>query len=437
MNKSRGASQGASQGLVRLSAAAVWGTTVVSLERLATGESFELGTPRRVPKPEGSPVVDVPIRAVGAGWELDAKGATGGLVHLRGRQENPAHLAASGAPIPIVSGDYGLLQYGNFSIFFQFTENPAPLPRKLRFDWVFALAYVFSFLSLVGGLALLFALSTPGLIPKPMELVSDEEIAKILQIEAEPESDKGKKDKKDKGGGKKAKGSEGKLGKKGPAENTKLKGELRQGLGAMSEVLDSEVGEEIRQTLGSISSVAEALGGLDSDSISLGRGTGLGFRGTGSGGGGDSAGVPFGSGTMKTGWGKGRGGGYGKGRGGALGGKGGGEGGEKKVVGKQGGAKNGGLTPAQIQRVVNSRFGAFRACYESAAARNPSLKGGLTISWSISAGGSVNGARVSRSSLGSARVEGCILRQVRRLRFPTAGKATNAAYPFMFRPGKK
>ena len=39
-----------------------------------------------------------------------------------------------------------------------------------------------------------------------------------------------------------------------------------------------------------------------------------------------------------------------------------------------------GLTAAQIQRIVLSRSGAFRACYESAASRNPNLKGGVTVS---------------------------------------------------------
>jgi hypothetical protein len=34
-------------------------------------------------------------------------------------------------------------------------------------------------------------------------------------------------------------------------------------------------------------------------------------------------------------------------------------------------------------------------------------------------------------------VEGCILRQFARLRFPTADKGTNAAWPFIFKPGKK
>jgi TonB family protein len=64
------------------------------------------------------------------------------------------------------------------------------------------------------------------------------------------------------------------------------------------------------------------------------------------------------------------------------------------------------------------------------------LQGGVTIAFSIAPGGSVSGASVASSSLGNARVEGCILRQARRLKFPAADKPTNANYPFVFRPAK-
>jgi outer membrane biosynthesis protein TonB len=84
-----------------------------------------------------------------------------------------------------------------------------------------------------------------------------------------------------------------------------------------------------------------------------------------------------------------------------------------------------------------SRFGAFRACYESAASRNPDLKGSVSIAFKIAPGGSVSGASLAGSSLNNARVEGCMLRQFKRLRFPVADKGTNAAFPFVFRPSKR
>ncbi|MBK7585409.1 MAG: AgmX/PglI C-terminal domain-containing protein [Myxococcales bacterium] len=464
----------ASQPIV-LRTAAVWGTTVLATRQLSGGQSFAFGDFKEatLPKPDNSVMPDVPVRAVASGWELDARGATGGVIYLRGRRENPVDLGRGGAPIPIVAGDFGVVQYGpTFSVFFQFTHAPPALRTRRRWEWSLIFAFIFSLVAICGGLAMIWAITTPPAIPKPLELTSSAELAVQFNLKEEPvepekptgkeDSDKGQgikdpgaKDKKDMGGGKKMKNEEGQLGKNGAADKTELKGEIRNGLGGISEVLNSEVGEEVKKTLGTISSVADALGGLRSDNIVLGRGTGTGLKGSGSGGGGDGEGVPFGSGTLDTGWGPGKGGGFGSGSGGpggrglggyGKGGKGGGEGsgsgdgkgpGEKAVAGKDVPKPGQGLTPAQISRVVMSRYGAFRACYEAAASSNPTMSGSVSIGWSISAGGSVAGASVGSSSLGNPRVEGCIVRQFSRLSFPTADKPTNASWTFSFKPSKK
>jgi len=209
------------------------------------------------------------------------------------------------------------------------------------------------------------------------------------------------------------------------------------------------VGDEVKKTLGTISSVADALGGLNSQRIVLGQGAGMGLKGSGPGGGGDGPGVPFGAGTLDTGWGAGRGGGLGSGSGGpggrgtggrGLGGSGDGDGtgsSERKLSAGEASKPGQGLSPGQISRVVMSRMGAFRACYESAVARDPSLKGSVTVGFSVEPGGSVSAASIGSSSLGNGRVEGCIQRVFTRLKFPTADKPTRASWPFIFKPGKK
>jgi hypothetical protein len=449
---------------VVLRAAAVWGTNVLQVRTLVSGQSFKLGETLDavIAKPEGSLMADLPIRAVAAGWELDARGATGGELVLRGRRENPAALAGTGAPIPIVAGDYGVIQYGTFSVFFQFTEAVPALKKRRRIDWGFLLSFLFAMIAVGGGLALMWAITTPRGIPKPIELTSQADLLAALNMKPEdvlppPEvgekekgsgvPDPGAKDKKEQGGGKKVKGAEGKLGKQGPEKETKQTGDPAAGLGGMAEALSSDVGDEVRKTLGTISSVADALGGLRSDSIVLGQGSGTGLRGGGPGGGGtDPGGVPFGSGTLDTGWGPGRGGGFGSGsggpggrglgghgKGGPGGGEGQGEGGERKVATAGGGKVGSGLTPEQIRRVVMSRHGAFRACFELALSKDPNAKGSVTVSFSVTPGGDVGGASVGSSTLGNPRVEGCMLRTFNRLRFPTADKATNASFPFVFK----
>ncbi len=443
-----------SQALV-LRTAAVWGTFVLASRDLSSGQSLSLGeTPGALSaKPDESSASDLPIRAVGAGWELDARGATGGRVHLRGRVEDPAELGRSGAPIPIVAGDYGVLQYGTFSVFFQFA-HPAPIPRsRFRPDLALLLSFLFAVLTLGGGLMLLYLLFPQQELAKPLELTSPEEMQTRYHFTpppVEPEVSGGSESEG-------APGAKSKVPQKTAGEKKKTPGpktEQHEGkperargsekLSAITEVMKSDIGKEVQQTLGTISSVSEALGGLQSSGLVLGgRSSGTGLRSSGQGGGQGGAAV-FGSGTLDTGLGSGTGvagtgrGRSGKGANGSGNGsrEGTGRGGERRLQAASAAAAGQGLSPEQIGRVVRARSGAFRACYESAAARDPKLQGGMTVSFTVSPDGSV-AARISDSSLGNARVESCVLRTFNRLRFPTADKPTNAHYPLVFHPGKR
>src|SRR6478609_40961 len=417
--------------IVSLRTAAIWGTTVLVAENLTPGRSLKVGEGEGavVARPDSAQVSELPIRAVGNGWELDARGATGGEVHLRGRKEDPADLGRVGAPIPIVAGDYGLIQYGNFGIFFQFSNAVPKLSHRRRLDFSLLFSFLFASVAVLGALALFWATQTPEEVPKPLELTNQAELLLQFNLKQEdvvppPETgkaedekgqgvkDPGAQDPKPQGGGKKVKGDEGKLGKNGEAKETHQTGEIKAGLGGMAEALSSDVGDEVKKTLGTISSVADALGGLRSDQIVLGAGSGTGLKGGGKGGGGDApGGVPFGSGTLDTGWGPGKGGGYGSGSGGpggrglggnGKGGPGGGDGsgsgtgdGEHKVAGKAAAAAGQGLSAEQIRRVVMSRMGAFQACYEIASAHDPTLKGSVGVAFSVSPGGSVSSASIT------------------------------------------
>ena len=174
---------------VILRTAAVWGTSVLAVDDLKRGASLQIGDGEHalIAKPNDAELADLPIRAVGQGWELDARGATGGKLFLRGREEDPAELAKSGAPIPIVAGDYGLIQYGNFSLFFQFSYAPPVMKRRNRFDFGLVLSFVFALVAVLGGLALIWAITTPAGIPKPLELTSQAELALQYNLKTEEE----------------------------------------------------------------------------------------------------------------------------------------------------------------------------------------------------------------------------------------------------------
>jgi len=459
-----------------LRVAAVWGTTVVAMRTLMRGESFDMtdGKGSVLSIPAGIPMSETPLRASPSGWDVDAQGVVAGSLRLRGRDEDAVAVGRTGAPMAVVPGDYGLLQYGLFSVFFQYGTQPPPVASGTHLDLLLVLAVISSGILHVGGIGMFRALMTPPPINKPMELTNPDEYAARFGLQralidtppppVETPGDKpggsgvkdpGAKDKKPQGGGQKIAGAEGKLGMKGKEDHTELTGDVKPAtnLGGLSEVLSSDTGEEIKKTLKTIDSVANALSGLNSASIVLGAAPSL--KGPGPGGGGTGAGVAFGSGTLATGWGPGNGGGFGSGSGGpggrgsggsGLGGSGGGTGsgigsggGTKErsvVMGQQSLAASGGLSSEQVRRVVMAHTGALRACYESEAQRNPQLRGGVTIAWQIDATGTVTGASLAGTTLNNARVEGCIQRQVKAWHFPTSDAPTTVAgYPFRFGVG--
>lgn len=462
-----------------LRVAVVWGTTVVALRTLVRGESFYLGDSidATLPIPEGIEMAQTPVRAAAGGWELDARGCLGGLLTLRGRAEDPVAIARTSAAVPIMPGDFGLIQYGQVSLFFQYTTQPIKMSMFRGPELLLLLAGLCSAILHVGGIGLLSTLSTPYPYPKPPELESPDDLAsrfkmKRADLETPPPpepaagdkpggagiKDPGAQDKKDQGGGRKIKGDEGKFGMNKSADHTSLPGEIKPTThyGGLSEVLEGDTGKEIQNTLKSINTVSSALSGLNSKDLVLGGGPGTGLKGAGGGGGGTGPGVAFGSGTLDTGFGAGAGGGYGaggggpggrgnggNGRGGAGGGTGtgngaGGGGPKEANVGVSGGtaAAKGGLSPEQIRRVVMSHIGAVRACYETEAQRNPGLKGGVTVQWQIDPGGNVTSASVGGTTLSNPRVEGCIVRQVQKWKFPTSDSPTTVAgFPFKFGVG--
>ncbi|HEY6461418.1 MAG TPA: hypothetical protein VIY73_14730, partial [Polyangiaceae bacterium] len=321
-----------------LRVAAAWGTTIVGVRMLERGQSCSLGEQAGAlaVMPDGLQAPETPLRAAGGGWELDARGAMAGVLMLRGREENLLQIARTGAPVAVLPGDYGLVQYGLFSIFFQYTTAARPLKSRVGFEPLVGLSVFSSVVFHLGLIGLLIINWTPPEYQLPPELVSPEDYAARFGLqrvlpEMEPPAqakddkggggsgvkDPGAKDPKKQGGGQKIAGKEGKAGLNGKEDHSELPGEIKPvtNYGGLSEAL-ADTGTDIKKTLSEIQTVTEALGGLNSNNVVLGSGPGTGLKGAGSGGGGTGAGVMFGSGTMNTGWGPGNGGGFGSGTGG-------------------------------------------------------------------------------------------------------------------------
>src|SRR5690606_33426141 len=155
------------------------------------GESGPLGdsVDATLPIPEGIDMSPTPVRAAAGGWELDARGCLGGLLTLRGRAEDPIAIARTSAAVPIMPGDYGLIQYGQVSLFFQYTTKPIKMTAFRAPELLMLLAGLCSAVLHVGGIGLLSTLSTPLPYPKPPELESPDDLAsrfRMKRAEIEP-----------------------------------------------------------------------------------------------------------------------------------------------------------------------------------------------------------------------------------------------------------
>lgn len=160
--------------------------------------------------------------------------------------------------------------------------------------------------------------------------------------------------------------------------------------------------------------------------IGRGRGTGTSTRGGGgTGGGGRNLGDVQSSGSLDTG--------------GTRAGRGGGGRGVKEVAVKvdtgEPSGDLGGLTAAEILKVVMSRKAAIGTCFERELQRSKGLGGKVVLTWKINTSGAVEAARVKSTTLRNGRVEDCVVRQIQGLRFPQprGGQAAVVRnFPFLF-----
>lgn len=121
---------------------------------------------------------------------------------------------------------------------------------------------------------------------------------------------------------------------------------------------------------------------------------------------------------------------------GAGGHKGGGSGGKGPVRIRPGKTMvRGSLDKDVIRRVIRKSQNQVRYCYERALVNNPELAGRITVKFVISAEGNVIKAAIASTSLENEGVEKCVVRVVRRMRFPApqGGGIVVVNYPFIFK----
>lgn len=97
----------------------------------------------------------------------------------------------------------------------------------------------------------------------------------------------------------------------------------------------------------------------------------------------------------------------------------------------------GALEKGEVQRVMRRHHSQIRFCYENALSKNPNLGGKIAANWQIAPNGTVSVASVLQDTMDSASVKTCVLRTIKRMRFPKprGGGQVTVTYPFVFSSG--
>ncbi|MFI5309094.1 MAG: AgmX/PglI C-terminal domain-containing protein [Polyangiales bacterium] len=397
------------------------------------------------PLPEGATTEDsvTLLEPVGSGYRLQPAKGMAGAVWLAGQRTDVRGLRE---PVQLGGGDYGVVSFGSTSLFFQHVRAvEGEPPRKQYRDGALIGCIGLSVFAHVAAMLFFFVVAAQELAPVS-ELELDSELLRKFLVVPPPQDvieaarasaaeQKQRLSERDEAAAKRANKEQGKLGRRDATRNkTEIAGapadqiaQQVRGLGLLG-VLAGGRSNAVSTALNT-TSLDSLLGGLGAAQTSIGHGSGLSTRGSGPGGGGQGTGVTFGAGNLGTAV----AGGKGPGRGGKGLGDGHGAREAQLSLGAEGAHVSGFLSPEQINRVVQANRAAIKYCFETALQRQPNLQGAITAGWRIDRKGLVTTVRVAKSTLGDPGVEGCILRQIKRWKFPEPdGGEVDVLYPFLF-----
>jgi len=455
------------------------GDTVHSVELYRPGESVFLGEGRR--KGQVQYVVDTEplgvarfplVRSIGEQFGLTFTSTMSGQVQAPDEAARPlAAIAEAGEaiPSPDVSGGHqymlpadsrARLHIGGAT----FLLHVVPAPKLAAYGTVQQLSRAeagYMGLSLLGHALFLFL---AFIVPPEIEGfrldsfdASNRFVQFIVMPDRQEEPDvpdwfnemKEREKKKKKKSAAKAKGKEGKAGKKdakdknkrmaikGPADakaiqirREKIRAKVRN-IGALAALSSGGMSSTLfgsDRTIGR--DAINAMGGWTGATVGVSQGYGgFGAVGMGRGGGGVSE-NSIGVGTLGT---LGRGGGKRKfGRGAARLG-------ErasrvpKVIPGKA--SVTGALDKQIIRRVINKNRQGIKYCYDKELQKKKDLHGKIVVKFVIAPNGRVIKASIRESTMGSSKVEKCIVGRVKRFKFPApkGGGIVEVSYPFIFK----
>lgn len=111
---------------------------------------------------------------------------------------------------------------------------------------------------------------------------------------------------------------------------------------------------------------------------------------------------------------------------------------ERKVSGRASFGRpdiDGAMDQKSVSKVVRRHSRAIKRCYEKALKANPKLKGKIVVDWTINMRGRVERATIASDTVRDAGMKQCILKTIRRMRFPKPEDGpVPLSYPFIFSP---
>ena len=92
------------------------------------------------------------------------------------------------------------------------------------------------------------------------------------------------------------------------------------------------------------------------------------------------------------------------------------------------------LTQDDIDRAAGAQDGAARECLEQARSRAPGVSGRIMLKFVVAVDGSVTTVKLGTSTVEDKRLEACVMRCVRALRFPKSsdGRISVVGLPYVF-----
>ena len=94
-----------------------------------------------------------------------------------------------------------------------------------------------------------------------------------------------------------------------------------------------------------------------------------------------------------------------------------------------------GVNPVELSQLIQEQHHNVRRCYESQLKRNPGLEGSMGVRFKITHWGRVGKTKITDNTLGNAKVRRCIVKAIRKWRFPYTKKGgVMVELPLLFKP---